>query len=367
MMPEPPLERILAQIAQSGPLTVAEYMAEALYHRSGGYYAAGDPLGRLGDFITAPEVSQMFGELVGFWILSTWIADGQKHPLTLIELGPGRGTMMSDMIRAFQSTNIDLNALDIHLVETNSDLRTMQDHALKGLSPTWHDDLSTLPNQPWYLVANEFLDALPVHQIVWSRGAWRELVVIANKTGNGLAWGVEKTPSPLANHISDHPPNQTVDGLVFEMSPAVESVVTAVAYQVATQGGGALFIDYGEERQGRGSSLQAIRGQKFVDPLIDPGFADLSCHVDFSLVSEAARRHGASVHGPVSQCQFLLEMGIEQRANTLMENASEDQKVKIDEALHRLIGKEEMGTLFKVIALTSPGGITPAGFVRGIG
>ena len=364
MMVKRPLERILERIAQFGPLTVAEYMAEVLHHRSGGYYAAGDPLGQFGDFVTAPEVSQMFGELIALWIFSTWVANGQRQPLTLVELGPGRGTMMSDMMRTLQSVNVDLNALEIHLVETNLDLRAAQKRALDGLSPIWHDDLSTLPNQPWHLVANEFLDTLPVHQIIWSRGAWRELLVTESKTDNGLAWGVEKTPSPLAILIPNHAIGQLVEGLVFEVSPAVNSLVTAIASQVTVQGGAALFIDYGEESQGRGSSLQAIRGHNMVNPLVDPGFADLSCHVDFSLVSETARRSGVTVHGPVSQRQFLLELGIEHRANALVANASEDQKVKCGQALHRLIGKDEMGTLFKFLALTPLGAVVPAGFMR---
>jgi NADH dehydrogenase [ubiquinone] 1 alpha subcomplex assembly factor 7 len=361
-MPESLLPAILRQIRRAGPMTVAEYMAEALHKRDGGYYAAGDPFGAGGDFVTAPEISQMFGELIGLWTISTWIGAGAPEPACLVELGPGRGTLMADMLRAIGGVVAPGEVFQIHLVESNPSLRAIQAERLAPHQPVWHDDISSLPDLPWFLVANEFLDALPIRQLRWTDGAWRECLVVADEAGCELAWGVERAASTLAGLLPSDLRDGAEEGAMAELTLAGNAIVGDIARHVAEQGGAALFVDYGSARGSRGSSLQAVLEHRRVDPLAEPGLADLSSHVDFSQTRAIAEANGAAFRGPVDQGRFLFELGIHERATALKGGASPTQRRDIDAAMRRLIAPSEMGTLFKVAALLPPDAEDPPGF-----
>ena len=359
--------RLLRRIRQTGPLTVAEYMAEALHHRDGGYYTHGDPFGTQGDFVTAPEVSQMFGELIGLWTLSTWIAQGCPEPACLVELGPGRGTLMADMLRAMKSVEGLGASFDVHLVETNPALRKVQAERLREARPTWHDDISTLPDRPWFLVANEFLDALPIRQFVYTSGGWHETVVAAEENADTLVLGLDRAPSPLVQMLPKEVRASPAEGTVAELTAAGAALTDMITRQLANHGGAALFVDYGDSRGGLGGSLQAVRAHQKVDLLADPGSADISAHVDFSQIRSAAEAAGGDFHGPVGQGDFLSALGIGERTRALQENATSDKAESVRAAQHRLIAPEEMGTLFKAAAILPPGQPVPAGFPEQIG
>jgi NADH dehydrogenase [ubiquinone] 1 alpha subcomplex assembly factor 7 len=366
-MPESLLPAMLRRIQRAGPMTVAEYMAAALHDRSGGYYAGGDPFGAGGDFVTAPEISQMFGELLGLWTISAWIGAGAPSPACLVELGPGRGTLMVDMLRAIGGVVDPGEVFEIHLVESNRDLRAMQAQRLSPHKLIWHDDIATLPEKPWFLVANEFFDALPIRQLRWTDGTWKECLVVTNETGDGLAWGVERAPSPLSGLLPPEVRDGAAEGTMVELTLAASAITTDTARHIAKIGGAALLIDYGSERRSLGSSLQAVRDHHRVNPLVDPGLADLSSHVDFSRIRAACETGGATFVGPVDQGRFLFELGIEERATALKRGASQGQARDIDAAMRRLIGPTEMGTLFKVAAMLSPDAPDVAGFGSGRG
>lgn len=361
-MPESLLPAMLRHIQRAGPMTVAEYMAEALHKRDGGYYAAGDPFGAGGDFVTAPEISQMFGELIGLWTISTWIGAGAPEPACLVELGPGRGALMADMLRAIGGVVAPGEVFQIHLVETNPSLRALQAERLAPHQPVWHDDISSLPDLPWFLVANEFLDALPIRQLRWTDGAWRECLVVADEAGRELAWGVERAASTLSNLLPPDLRDDAEEGAMAELTLAGNAIAGDIARHIAEHGGAALFVDYGSERGARGSSLQAVRDHRRVDPLSEPGLADLSSHVDFTQIRAIGEANGATMLGPVDQGRFLFELGIQERATALKGGASPAQRRDIDAAMRRLIAPSEMGTLFKVAALLPPGAEHPPGF-----
>ena len=354
-----PLERHLrAAVAAEGPIPVERYMAECLGHPEHGYYRTRDPLGAAGDFVTAPEVSQMFGELIGLWCADHWDRTGRPDPVLLVELGPGRGTLMADALRAAIALPAFRAALHPHLVETSPVLRARQAEALAGADPVWHTDLETVPDAPLLLVANEFLDALPVRQLLNAGAGWRERMVTVE--GGHLAFvpgAQEVDPPPFAR---DAPP-----GSVAELRPAADSLAAAVAGRLLHRGGAALFLDYGHLGSAPGDTLQALRGHAYAEVLADPGEADLTAHVDFAAFARAARAAGAAVHGPVSQAEFLAALGIGARAETLKRGAGPARAAEIDAALDRLLGPAQMGRLFKAVALTAPHGPAPAGFPRG--
>ncbi|MGE0718838.1 MAG: class I SAM-dependent methyltransferase [Alphaproteobacteria bacterium] len=349
--PTPLEEELARRIRSSGPLTVAEFMAMALQDPEHGYYRTADPLGRAGDFVTAPEISQMFGEMLGLWAVDGWRADGAPAPFALVEMGPGRGTMMADMLRA-AAVDPDFGAaMSLHLVETSPALRARQAARLGGSRPRWHDDLESLPPVPLILVANELLDALPVHQFVRGPDGWRERGVGLDPEGR-LAFVDDLPARP--------PPDEAPVGSVVERRPAAAALVAAVAHRILSDGGRALFVDYGYAG-GAGDTLQALRGHARVPPLDGPGTADLSAHVDFAALARAAEAAGARAWGPVRQGEFLTALGIVQRAERLAA-ARPDRRTTIAAALHRLIAAGAMGTLFKAFAVTRPDAPAPAGF-----
>lgn len=352
---------IARRIRATGPLTIAEYMAEALQHPRLGYYATRDPLGAGGDFVTAPEVSQVFGELIGLWCADVWARMGRPDPVLLLELGPGRGTLMADALRALAVAPDFRRVLRPHLVETSPALRALQARALAAAEPTWHESLDTVPSGPLLLIANEFLDALPIRQFERRRGAWHERRVGTAPDGGTLAFVLEPAPSPAAALIPERFASAP-DGSVVEICPAAITLAADVARRLVADRGAALFVDYGHAESACGDTLQAVRQHRYHSVLEAPGSADLTAHVDFQAFADVARTLGVRVCGPVTQGEFLGSLGIEVRARQLLANATRETSATIESGVRRLIDDGEMGTLFKVLALTHPDLATPAGF-----
>ena len=358
----PLLAEIKKLIKSSGPIPVWRYMELCLMHPSYGYYLSRDPLGREGDFITAPEVSQMFGELLGLWTASVWKAIGSPPLLRLIEIGPGRGTMMADALRALRVLPPLYQALSIHLVEVNPVLRDKQKAALSGSrNITWHDTIDDVPDGPSVIFANEYFDVLPIHQAVKSENGWHERTVELDNSGK-LAFGAASDPIPRFEVLLPAWVRAAPVGAVFEWRPDAE--IMKIASRVRDQEGAALIIDYGHLRSDAGDTFQAIAGHSFTDPLKDPGQADVTAHVDFQALVRAAEDLGAGVHGPVPQGDFLKRLGIETRAISLMAKASHEVSEDVASALKRLIGdgSSGMGQLFKVLGVSEPNLTTLAGF-----
>ena len=323
------LGRLIARrIALTGPISIADFMAEALGHPRLGYYRRALPVGAAGDFTTAPEISQMFGELIGVWLAERWLAMARPTPVNLVELGPGRGSLMADA------------------------LREQQERALAEFKPVWHERFDDVPAGPLLLVANEFFDALPVRQFEKTRDGWRERMVGLAADGETLVLALSPGVTPYADFLGP-----AADGAQAEFSEAGRALATAIGVRVRRDGGWALIVDYGYEI-GTGASLQAVRGHRGAAILERPGETDLSAHVDFAALAAAA---DAPAFGPVSQADFLRRLGLVQRAEMLKARATEDQRTAIDAALARLIGADQMGTLFRVLAI-GDGRSIPAGF-----
>jgi NADH dehydrogenase [ubiquinone] 1 alpha subcomplex assembly factor 7 len=341
-------------IKSSGPMPVWRYMELCLTHPRHGYYVARDPLGREGDFTTAPEVSQMFGELLGLWAASVWKAIDSPSVLRLIELGPGRGTMMADALRALRVLPPLYQSLSVHLVEINPVLREKQKSTLSGVrNIAWHERLDDVPSGPSVILANEYFDVLPIHQVVKHETGWHERVVEID--GNGqLVFGTATEPTPHFEALLPPLVRAVPVGAVFEWRPDAE--IMRIATRVRDQGGAALIIDYGHLRSDAGDTFQAIAGHSFTDPLKNPGQADITAHVDFQALGRAAEDVGARVHGPVPQGDFLKRLGIETRAVTLMAKTTHEISEDISGALKRLIGggRGGMGSMFKVLAVSEP-------------
>jgi len=358
------LGRLLAQrIRATGPLTIAEFMTEALLHPRLGYYTTRDPLGARGDFVTAPEISQVFGELIGLWCADAWEKMGCPARVILAELGPGRGTLMADALRALKVAPAFRRALALHLVEASPALRAAQRAALAAAEPVWHDSLATLPDGPLILVANEFLDALPIRQLVRGEHAWHERVVTLDAAGEALAFAVDAAPSAAAALVPatlrEAPP-----GSLSEIRPAALSLAASLGARLRQQGGIALFIDYGHGASACGDTLQALRRHQHHAVLAAPGEADLTAHVDFAAFAAAAREAGARAWGPAPQSGFLAALGMAARAAALLARATPQQAAAIESGCRRLLDPAEMGTLFKVLALADPTLPAPAGLAE---
>ena len=341
-------------IRSSGPMPVWRYMELCLTHPEHGYYVSRDPLGREGDFTTAPEVSQMFGELLGLWTASVWKAIGSPPMLRLVELGPGRGTMMADALRALRVLPPLYQSLNIHLVEINPVLREKQRATLSGArNITWHDSIDEVPEGPAVILANEYFDVLPIHQVVKRETGWHERVVDLDDDGR-LVFGAADEPMPRFEVLLPPLVRAAPVGAVFEWRPDTEMM--KIAARVRHQDGAALIIDYGHLRSDAGDTFQAIARHSFADPLKNPGQADVTAHVDFQALARAAEDVGARVHGPVTQGDFLKRLGIETRAVTLMGKTTPEVSADISAALKRLTdsGRGGMGSMFKVLAVTEP-------------
>lgn len=346
-----------ARIRRDGPLSVAAYMRLCLAHPTLGYYRRGTRIGRAGDFITAPEVSQMFGELIGLWCAVLWRSMGQPPRVGLVELGPGRGTLLADALRAARGVPGFCDAIRLHLVEANRTLRTAQRARLARARPAWHDEFEAVPRGPLMVVANEFFDALPIRQFERAGDGWRERVVALDRASGALRFGTAGAVHPGVAGLAGAPA-----GAIVERAPAREALAAAVAGRVAADGGAALIVDYGHAAPGLGDTLQAVRRHRPHPVLGDPGEADLTAHVDFPALARAARRRGARVFGPVAQGRFLQALGIEARALRLRRRANAEQAAAIDSGLRRLTAPDGMGTLFKALALAHPALPPPPGF-----
>ena len=353
--------RIAALIEAQGPISVAQYMTLALHDAECGYYSNREPFGAAGDFITAPEISQMFGEMLGLWCVQVWHDQGQPRLKRLVELGPGRGTLMADALRAAQVAPEFLAGLDVVLVEASPVLQKLQEEKLKnsGVPIRWvsHFDDSFM-DRPLLLLANEFFDALAIRQYVKTERGWCERMVVEKSGELDFALAPQPTPSEVIPLSRANAP----DGGVYEVSAAATALAEAIASVVAEKGGGALLLDYGYgDAPGFGETLQAVGGHRFADVLAEPGENDLSAHVDFTALGEAARHAGAAVYGPRGQAEFLVDLGITARAEKLiLANPAAVQNLVAGVA--RLIGPDLMGTLFKAMAFLPSSAAVPPGF-----
>jgi SAM-dependent MidA family methyltransferase len=353
-------QKIARIIEATGPVSVADYMALCLFDPDHGYYTTRQPFGADGDFITAPEVSQMFGELVAVWLFSAWTVIDRPSPVTLAEIGPGRGTLMKDVLRTLTRLAPEARQkVKVAMIEASPALAGAQKTALAGcgFEVTWHGSVATLPAEPLLIVGNELFDAIPARQFVKVEGKWRERVVALDDDGKlCLAAGASSLDPALL------PPDAgaTPDGTIFEASPARTALMQTIAEHIAAHGGAGLFIDYGHAEPGFGDTLQAIRRHAYEDVLKNPGEADLTSHVDFSALAQTARFAGTAAH-LTTQGEFLLGMGLLERAGRLGGSADQAGRDRISGEVERLAGPDAMGNLFKVLAIL-PRGVAVAPF-----
>jgi NADH dehydrogenase [ubiquinone] 1 alpha subcomplex assembly factor 7 len=328
---------------------VADFMAACLADPEHGYYMRREPFGRAGDFITAPEISQIFGELIGLWAVGVWEMMGSPDPFVLAELGPGRGTLMADMLRTAKVKPEFLRAASVHLIEMSPRLREVQQATLasSGHAMQWHLRLDDIPRGPTIFVANEFFDAMPVRQFQWQDGSWSERVVGLN-ADDQLAFGlVPIEQRPLTVPLPD--------GAIVEASPTGKAVMIRIAERIVREGGAALIVDYGSERPGYGDTLQAVRQHKYESPFAMPGAADVTAHVDFSALVQTAEAAGATTRPVMGQGEFLVRLGLVERAQVLGRGKDAKTRDAIAGAIERLAGQKAMGQLFKVLAVSSAG------------
>jgi SAM-dependent MidA family methyltransferase len=348
-------EHLQRRMALEGPLTLADYMSDVLGHPRYGYYICRDPFGQVGDFTTAPEISQMFGELLGLWALETWRRMGEPSQIHLVELGPGRGTLMADFLRATRRMPAFLEAADLHLVETSPVLRQAQAKALEtsALSAHWHGDVATLPEEaPLLIIANEFFDALPIRQFQKTPTGWRERLVTFHPQTDQFGLALAKSSSPAEAWIDPAIRASATEGQIVELCPLGWRIAGDIGHRLQRQGGAALLIDYGYEGPETGETLQALKAHQYCSIFETPGEADLTAHVDFSALSKAAGEAGARATSLSSQGDFLRALGIDYRAQSLKQ-ASPHTAISIQESYQRLIDPDQMGTLFKVLGLSN--------------
>ena len=340
---EAPLpERLARAITLGGPIPVSQFMAAANAH----YYATRDPLGAAGDFTTAPEISQMFGELIGLWAADLWDRAGRPADALWVELGPGRGTLTADALRAMRAAGF---VPPVHFVETSPVLRAEQ--AKRVADAVWHDDVEDLPSdRPLIIIANEFFDALPIRQLVRAANGWHERLVACQDVLFLPIAGKQVPDSVIPEGLRDAAP-----GAIIETSPASVGIMRVLAARIVAQGGALLAIDYGYQGPAIGDTLQAVRGHAFANPFDEPGERDLTAHVDFATLGLVGHASGAIASGPVDQGDLLRALGIDARAAAL---AQKDPSVLADR--DRLV--EDMGTLFKALAIRHPDWPQPAGF-----
>ena len=345
-----PLERRLTEeIRASGPIGVDRFMGLAASH----YYGARDPFGADGDFTTAPEISQVFGEILGLWGADQWQRLGGPLPLRLIELGPGRGTLMADLLRALKVVPALRRAVEVHFVETSPALRDRQAQTLQrfhpDLTPHWHETLGQVPAGPMLLVANEFFDALPIRQWLRDGAGWRERLIGLDGSG-ALAFTVG---APGA--APPEPPINAPDGALFETCEPGVAIAAEIGRRLAAAPGAAVLIDYGHGVTAVGDTLQALKAHAYAPVLADPGEADLTAHVDFDALGRALTTAGANVAPLAQQGQFLIENGANLRLEALLRGKDETAGLILKSGVRRLLDPMEMGRLFKVLAATSPG------------
>jgi SAM-dependent MidA family methyltransferase len=343
-------ERLIAQIAAGGPISVAQYMTACLHDPDYGYYATRPALGEAGDFVTGPLVSQMFGELIGVWAAASWEMLGRPNALRLVEMGPGDGTLMGDILKTVRHADGFLDAADVWLVETSAPLRARQAEQL-GEQVSWASSLGEVPDgAPTILIANELLDCLPARQFVRTERGWAERMVGLDAAGE-LTFGL--TPSPAGIALPE-----TAAGDLIEVSPAQEAFGAELGALIQRQGGAALLIDYGRSEPGPGDTLQALKAHRKVGPLDGPGEADITVHADFPAVAAAARRAGAKASPILTQGELLGRLGVYERAEALARSRPDRAEI-LERQLARLTAPDQMGVLFKALAIHAPGLAAP--------
>lgn len=354
-------DRLRDRIRQTGPMSIAAFMTEALFDPRDGYYATKDPIGAGADFITAPEISQMFGELMGLWAAQSWMDMGKPGAFQLVELGPGRGTMMADALRAARTVPGFMDAAHVVLIEASAALKAVQAQTLgpTGAQIRWVDRLESVPPGPAIVLGNEFLDCLPVRQAIRRGDAWHERM-IGLDADEAFVFVLGPPLGADADFIPERLRDAPEDSLV-ELRPGDRQVVDALAARFAEAPGRALFIDYGPALSETGDTLQAVKAHKKVPPLEAPGTADLTARVDFESLAAAARAAGLAVSGPVTQGDFLIGLGLEARAAALCQ-AAPDKRALFARQVWRLTDAEQMGTLFKLVCLDADGLPAPPGF-----
>lgn len=344
------------QIRETGPMSIATYMGLALTHPREGYYTGADPLGAKGDFVTAPEISQMFGELIGFFVVNLWQQMGEPRSFTLLELGPGRGTLMQDALRVAAKAEGFLDACHLQLFETNPALKAQQAERLGKYNPYWASEIDAVADDPLFVVANEFFDALPIRQFVRAPDGWHERQV--GLRDGQRAFGL--SPTPIANEAMPEAVRGAAIGEIYEVNLAAADALQRLGKRIAAQRGAILAIDYGYAETQAGETLQAVRKHAFAAVLEAPGEVDLSAHVDFGALARVATDLGLKVQPLATQRDFLSRMGIVERA-TILARANPSQLDAMGAALRRLTDSSEMGTLFKVFC-ASAGDLEPIGF-----
>ncbi|MEJ8472677.1 class I SAM-dependent methyltransferase [Roseibium algae] len=343
--------RLRHRIQTQGPISIADYMASCLTDPTAGYYTTRDPFGQKGDFITAPEVSQMFGELIGAFFLQAYERMGSPDHFQLVELGPGRGTLMADLLRMASLRPKFINAANLTLVEMSLKLQKIQTKTLSKspLRPGFAEQFDQVADGPVLLIANEFFDALPIHQFVKTPNGWVERMVGLNETGD-LAFGLG------TGRLSDRDIPATAlgaaDGAILETQPASNAIAEAIGHRIKEHGGAALFIDYGYLKSAPGDTLQAIRKHAFDDVLANPGKADITAHVNFGALASACHQAGSIFCPPLEQGEFLLRLGLLERAGVLGNGKSHKQQETIRNDVERLAAPDKMGQLFKVLAVS---------------
>jgi len=371
-------KRLIELIRQRGPIRISDYMADALTHPHEGYYTTRMPLGADGDFTTAPEVSQLFGELIGLWLVQSWIDLGSPSAFNLVELGPGRGTLMADILRVARLRPAFLKAANIWLVEMSGRLRYEQKKKLGPFDDakiTWADRFTDIPPGPTLIIANEFFDCLPIRQFVFRRTGWHERLVGTNRDHSTLTFVEAPAPERLDHPLAIDPapllkgsprdesaPVLPDVGTVLELNESATAMAGEIAAFLADNRGRALIIDYGHASCAYGESLQSVRNHEFWPPLEAPGAADLTAHVDFGMLTRAAIDAGACVYGPQTQGNFLDRLGIAFRLEALSRGKNEDARAEIAAGADRLTNPAKMGSLFKVLVVASPLLDPPAGF-----
>lgn len=351
-------ERLRADIAKSGPMTVEAYMAACLGDKQDGYYLTRDPFGEAGDFVTAPEISGLFGEMCGLYLAHMYELSGKPDNTTILELGPGRGSLMRDLVHVWSQLMPPLASAPIHLLETSPHLRKVQASLLPDSQLTWHDTVNSLTegiDGPVFGIANEFFDALPVHQAQFVSGQWRQRLVAVVDDRMEFVTG-----EPLVDDI-DFFPKKPSEGQIAELCPEADQVMAALAASVAQRGGAVLIIDYGRDGN-PGNSLQAVAAHAPVDLFYEPGTADLSHWVDFAALRRVASNNGARLIGPVPQGRFLMRIGLEARAEAVARLATPEERRSHLAAIDRLTSPAQMGEVFKVALLVPAGEGVPPGF-----
>jgi NADH dehydrogenase [ubiquinone] 1 alpha subcomplex assembly factor 7 len=354
---------LYSQIAQTGPLPISQFIEIVLGHPEHGYYRRQNPIGAAGDFTTAAEISGLFGEMCGVYLAHMYEIAGQPDTAQIVELGPGRGSLMADMWHIWAHTMPTMANLPIQLVETSPQLRTIQKQCIKAASIAWHDDVQSLPNAALFGVANEFFDALPIDQAVWRQGAWRHRLVTATHGALGVVDGPALTAPELARWQITNDHQEMTEGSIAEYCPAAEPIMRQLAGRIARHGGACLIIDYGKN-DNFSDSLQAVSAHKPVDLFYQPGNADISHWVDFAALRRAAMDTGARFIGPATQAEFLMAIGLRERAENAARLCDADGRRALFAAVDRLVGAHHMGTAFKVGLIVPAGDGVPVGFSR---